>query len=303
MTDGEMSGAVWEALHAARAPGFNGTFNEFCNTIIATGFMLSVTGCTDAAAISQQIYTTCTGDPSGSAGCRSCLNARATMQRARADLNDEWFKESGEIADEFDEIDCRVACKSCVAVELKQEGVVNVTTNCVNNTEFITKMKAGISSAVAQDVQSKNDVFGSIIPGDNLQIRNSLANTISSTVTQEFITRLLARCVAVQKITLRGSSMMVSRTTQSINVRTVSTLVAQSRSTVISYGQIQVAAAQALLQENKTVESMLKLVSAPLIGVVDMITSTMFMLMLVAIVIAAIGAVGVAIYLAKGKAE
>jgi hypothetical protein len=57
-----------------------------------------------------------------------------------------------------------------------------------------------------------------------------------------------------------------------------------------------VAAAQKLLEENKTVDSMLKLVSAPLLGVVDMITSTMFMLMVIAITIMAIIVVGGAIY-------
>jgi hypothetical protein len=299
MTD-VVAGAIWEALHNARAPSFNRNFNSFCNEMISRGYMSAVSTCSDSAALSQQIYSSCTGDPSGSAGCLACINARSALRQGRATLNDDFFTKTGEIATELSPtLDCRVACKSCVADEILQDGVLKVTTNCVNNTDFVTKFKAAIASEVTQDVSSKMDVFGGILSSltsNQMEIQNSVTNAINETITQEFITKLLARCVAVQNMSLKGSSMMVSRTTQSLNVATVSTLVTQSRSTVISFGQVMVAAAQKLLEENKTVDSMLKLVSAPLLGVVDMITSTMFMLMVIAITIMAIIVVGGAIY-------
>ena len=292
MPFGFSGGAVWESLFKNGAPKFQGTFNSFCNQILARAFMSSVAQCEDSAATSSQIYAACTGAADGSRGCVACLGARSTLYGARASLNDAYLAATGHTAAEIDPIDCQLACKSCVAFDLRQDAVVRATTNCVNNTDFITRFKAQVDVAVAQDVSSKTDVFGSIIPGDSMEIRSSLSGTIQNTVTQQFVDRLIARVSAAQNLQLRGSSMLVRTTVQSINFKNAATMIAQSRSEVITYGAVQLAAAQQLLEENKTIDAMLKLLAAPITITVDMISSTMFLLTLLAIVAMLIAVVG-----------
>lgn len=222
--------------------------NNISNNLTASAFLNSNTSCF----VSSSATNTLRQNESPPAnyqganlatkgGCPSCNEALAEILKKRSDTAQSMglFPEdtsafgvpTGTTGDPKQNVSfenpCFAICTEMLVENVSQQQTFDVTGNCNVDNDIVNNMSANIKGSVNSQLSNQEDIFGqlgSIFAGTKDSITTNYANTMTSTVSSNFLQQLTDSTKSQNTISLTGTSIYVNGISQNVTVKSVASL-------------------------------------------------------------------------------
>lgn len=286
------------------------------NDIFSRAMFASLATCRGSG-VSKQFQTNQCENPFGFSdnyGCNTCtdvvtglLASRRLLERQARSINPNYIEQTMNAQVEaFMSVGefCLPACTSCVNQNITQKDVTKFNEECVESSDFVSKLQSNVKFYTDQTAKSQSDVTGDltrIFANDSDCVIGNVASKMNSVISSSDVTALAANLFASQRISVTGSSTWLSRVKQSISLESVITYVENQNYFSNLYSSDEVKAGQKVVDSDKSLTDLLDSFTAIDIGFSNFYNSTIGQALLVAALIAFTAVVVVGVLFGTNK--